>query len=233
VRAFATTAIDPFPQLLLAPALAIPRALDLAGLTIDQIDVFEVHEAFAAQVLATLACLSSPDFARQRLGRDEPVGSIPADRLNPNGRCALARDALRRSLTRHTQLDRDRASVCRHGRPAHHRRHQRAAARQEALCTDLHLCGRRHGRRVHSRATRPVVVQIIQTIIRLDEFVLFRRRILDFRVVCFPRSFHYRELPPESEMNTARFCLFALCAILIAALGAGACFSNEMGVRLL
>ena len=43
-------AIDPFPQLLLAPAIAIPRCLDKAGLTLKDIDVFEIHEAFAAQV---------------------------------------------------------------------------------------------------------------------------------------------------------------------------------------
>eukprot|EP00698_Gefionella_okellyi_P013608 TRINITY_DN3737_c0_g1_i2.p1 TRINITY_DN3737_c0_g1~~TRINITY_DN3737_c0_g1_i2.p1 ORF type:complete len:330 (+),score=84.35 TRINITY_DN3737_c0_g1_i2:429-1418(+) len=85
MRSFVTTAIDPFPQLLLAPAMAIPRALDAAGLTLDQIDLFEIHEAFAAQVLATLKCLASDEFARTQLGRDKAVGVVPMEKVNPNG----------------------------------------------------------------------------------------------------------------------------------------------------
>ena len=50
VLAYVKTAVDPFPQLLLAPALAIPAALQKSGLALEDIDVFEIHEAFAAQV---------------------------------------------------------------------------------------------------------------------------------------------------------------------------------------
>lgn len=77
--------VDPFPQLLLAPALAIPKALDDAGLTLDDIDFVEMHEAFAAQVLSTTACLASETFCKKKLGRDKPVGMIPANKLNING----------------------------------------------------------------------------------------------------------------------------------------------------
>jgi acetyl-CoA acyltransferase len=85
VRSYATTAIDPFPELLLAPTLAIPKALDNAGLTLNDIDIVEMHEAFAAQVLATIACLASKQFCKERLGRDEPVGEIDPRKVNVNG----------------------------------------------------------------------------------------------------------------------------------------------------
>jgi acetyl-CoA acyltransferase len=60
-------------------------ALDRAGLTLDQIDVIDVHEAFAAQVLAVKAAFASDDFAREHLGRDRAIGVIPDDKLNPYG----------------------------------------------------------------------------------------------------------------------------------------------------
>ena len=77
--------VDPFPQLLLAPAVAIPKCLDEANLSIDDIDIFEIHEAFAAQVLSTTACLASTEFCRKKLGRDRPIGNIPLSKINPNG----------------------------------------------------------------------------------------------------------------------------------------------------
>lgn len=85
MRSYVTTAIDPFPQLLLAPAMAIPRALDMAGLRLEDMDIIEMHEAFAAQVLATTKCLASKPFANTYLHREEPVGTVDATRLNPNG----------------------------------------------------------------------------------------------------------------------------------------------------
>lgn len=81
----ATTAVDPFPQLLLAPAIAIPRVLDNANLSVDDIDMFEIHEAFAAQVLSTTACLASDQFAQKRLGKEKAVGLVPPQKLNING----------------------------------------------------------------------------------------------------------------------------------------------------
>ena len=71
--------------LLMAPAYAVPRMLDRAGLSLQDFDFYEVHEAFASQVLATLAAWESVDFAKDRLGRDEPLGALDRSRLNVNG----------------------------------------------------------------------------------------------------------------------------------------------------
>ena len=81
------SAIDPFPQLLLAPVLAWPHVLRKAGLKASDIDLFEIHEAFAAQVLVTIKCLQSADFAKKHLNTDKPVLDQPFDmsKLNVNG----------------------------------------------------------------------------------------------------------------------------------------------------
>ncbi|MEV4491019.1 acetyl-CoA C-acetyltransferase [Micromonospora coxensis] len=71
--------------LLMAPAYAVPRMLTRAGLTLQDFDYYEIHEAFASQVLATLAAWESPEFCKDRLGLDAPLGSIDRDRLNVNG----------------------------------------------------------------------------------------------------------------------------------------------------
>ena len=71
--------------LLMAPAYAVPRMLDRAGLKLADFDFYEIHEAFAAQVLCTLRAWEDPEFCRERLGRDEPLGAIDRERLNVNG----------------------------------------------------------------------------------------------------------------------------------------------------
>jgi acetyl-CoA C-acetyltransferase len=71
--------------LLMAPAYAVPRMLTRAGLTLQDFDFYEIHEAFASQVLATLAAWEDPDFAKTRLGLDEPLGAIDRTKLNVNG----------------------------------------------------------------------------------------------------------------------------------------------------
>ena len=71
--------------LLMAPAYAVPRMLDRAGLTLADFDFYEIHEAFASQVLATLKAWEDPVFAKERLGRDEPLGKIDRAKLNVNG----------------------------------------------------------------------------------------------------------------------------------------------------
>lgn len=76
---------DPGDELLLGPAYAIPQVLDAAGLTLDDIDVFELHEAFAGQVLAVLAALDADSFATDTLNRTSAVGEIPMDKLNTRG----------------------------------------------------------------------------------------------------------------------------------------------------
>ncbi len=71
--------------LLMAPAYAVPRLLDRRGLSLQDFDLYEIHEAFAATVLATLAAWEDPEFTRDRLGRDEPLGSIDRAKLNVAG----------------------------------------------------------------------------------------------------------------------------------------------------
>ncbi|MET8249715.1 acetyl-CoA C-acetyltransferase [Micromonospora sp. NPDC005197] len=71
--------------LLMAPAYAVPRMLARAGLTLQDFDYYEIHEAFASQVLATLAAWESPEFCKDRLGLDAPLGSIDREKLNVNG----------------------------------------------------------------------------------------------------------------------------------------------------
>jgi len=75
----------PKGELLLGPAYTISRLLKEADLTLDDIDVFEIHEAFAGQVLANLAALQDPTFCKNQLGLDQPVGEIPLEKINTQG----------------------------------------------------------------------------------------------------------------------------------------------------
>ncbi|MEP7155042.1 MAG: acetyl-CoA C-acyltransferase [Betaproteobacteria bacterium] len=79
-------AVDIFHEgLLMAPAYAIPRLLARNGLTYDNIDLWEIHEAFAAQVLCNVAALESESFLREKAGINNPMGKFPWERWNPNG----------------------------------------------------------------------------------------------------------------------------------------------------
>jgi acetyl-CoA C-acetyltransferase len=83
-----TAAIDHVHKregLLMAPAYAMPRLLDRVGRSLEDFDFYEIHEAFAAQVLCTLKAWEDPAFCKERLGRDGPLGSIDRERLNVNG----------------------------------------------------------------------------------------------------------------------------------------------------
>ena len=71
--------------LLMAPAYAVPRMLERNGLTFADFDFFEIHEAFASQVLSTLAAWESPVFCKERLGLDAPLGAIDRSKLNVKG----------------------------------------------------------------------------------------------------------------------------------------------------
>jgi len=72
-------------DLLGAPLYAVPRLLDRNGLSLQDFDFYEIHEAFASQVLMTLKAWQDPDFCAERLGRDEPLGAIDPERINVNG----------------------------------------------------------------------------------------------------------------------------------------------------
>lgn len=85
VRAYAYSAQDPGEELLLGPAYATPKALKNAGVKLSDIDVFEFHEAFAAQMLANLYCLESDNFAKEKLGLKQRVGEVPREKLNAWG----------------------------------------------------------------------------------------------------------------------------------------------------
>ena len=81
----ALVALEPLEELLVGPAVAIPKALERAGLALGDVDVVELHEAFAGQVLAVLALLDDAEFARTRLGRTAAAGTIAGARLNAWG----------------------------------------------------------------------------------------------------------------------------------------------------
>ncbi|MEM1177020.1 MAG: acetyl-CoA C-acyltransferase FadI [Acidobacteriota bacterium] len=85
IRSYAYAALDPGTQLLQGPAYAAPQALDRAGLKLSSMDLVEMHEAFAAQVLSNMKALASKKFAQDELGRSEAVGEIDLDRFNVNG----------------------------------------------------------------------------------------------------------------------------------------------------
>ncbi|WP_155548185.1 acetyl-CoA C-acetyltransferase [Amycolatopsis camponoti] len=71
--------------LLMAPAYAVPRMLTRAGLSLQDFDFYEIHEAFASQVLATLKAWEDPAFAKEKLDLDAPLGAIDRAKLNVNG----------------------------------------------------------------------------------------------------------------------------------------------------
>jgi acetyl-CoA acyltransferase len=85
LRSWAYVGVDPRDQLLLGPALAMPMALERAGLALGDVDLVDLHEAFAAQVLSVTKMLGSRAFARERLGRDDAVGEVDPARLNVHG----------------------------------------------------------------------------------------------------------------------------------------------------
>ena len=85
LKNFAYTAQDPVEELLLGPAFSISKLLSKAKLELTDIGVLEIHEAFAAQMLANIDCLESDKFAKNRLGLDSAVGKIDMDKLNRHG----------------------------------------------------------------------------------------------------------------------------------------------------
>jgi acetyl-CoA C-acetyltransferase len=88
LTAYETAAVDYVhggEGLLMAPAYAVARMLEREGLTLQDFDFYEVHEAFASQVLATLKAWEDPVFCKERLGLDAPLGSVDRTRLSVNG----------------------------------------------------------------------------------------------------------------------------------------------------
>ncbi len=85
LRSYAYAALDPRDQLLQGPAYAAPVALDRAGLGLADMDLVDMHEAFAVQVLSNVQAFASRKFAEEKLGRKEPLGEVDPERLNVNG----------------------------------------------------------------------------------------------------------------------------------------------------
>ncbi|MEZ5407530.1 MAG: acetyl-CoA C-acyltransferase FadI [Acidimicrobiales bacterium] len=85
VRSTAFTAVDPAGQLLIGPVHATPIALDRAGVVLADIDLIDMHEAFAAQMLTVLRMFGSDSYAQQHLGRDKALGEVDMSLLNVNG----------------------------------------------------------------------------------------------------------------------------------------------------
>ena len=101
LRAYAYAATDPGDQLLQGPAYAAPVALDRAGLSLADMDVVEMHEAFAAQVLSNLQAFASRKFAEEKLGRSEPLGGDRPGPAQPQRRLDPARSPVRRHRRPH------------------------------------------------------------------------------------------------------------------------------------
>lgn len=85
IRAHAVAAVDPGWQLLMGPALAVPRALERAGITLRDVGLIEMHEAFASQVLSNIQAFESRAWAEEHLGRAEPIGEVNLDIVNVAG----------------------------------------------------------------------------------------------------------------------------------------------------
>lgn len=85
IRSYAYAALDPGTQLLQGPAYAAPQALDRAGLKLSSMDLVEMHEAFAAQILSNMKAYASKKFAQEELGRSDAMGEVDLDRFNVNG----------------------------------------------------------------------------------------------------------------------------------------------------
>lgn len=84
-RSWSYVSIDPADQLLIGPAIAMPRACARAGVSLRDVDLVDIHEAFAAQVLCVLRAMDSDQFAKERIGVDKAVGAPDPAKLNIHG----------------------------------------------------------------------------------------------------------------------------------------------------
>ncbi|MGB5264960.1 MAG: acetyl-CoA C-acyltransferase FadI [Polyangiales bacterium] len=85
IRSYAFAALDPAGQLLMGPSYATPIALDRAGIKLSDLDLLDMHEAFAAQILSNTQAFESKDWAEKNIGRSEKIGDIDWDKFNVTG----------------------------------------------------------------------------------------------------------------------------------------------------
>ncbi|MEE8409735.1 MAG: acetyl-CoA C-acyltransferase FadI [Myxococcota bacterium] len=111
VKSWGFAALDPSWQLLMGPSFATPLALDRAGMKLADLDLIDIHEAFAAQVLSNLQAFASKDWAKKHLNRSEAIGEVDEDKLNIYGGSIslghpFAATGARQALTMARELDR-------------------------------------------------------------------------------------------------------------------------------
>lgn len=111
LKSYAFAGLDPNWQLLMGPAFATPLALDRAGMTLNDIDLVDMHEAFAAQILSNVQAFASDEFARKRLGRKKAIGEIDDAKFNIYGGSIsighpFAATGARQIMTMANELDR-------------------------------------------------------------------------------------------------------------------------------
>jgi len=85
IRSYAFAALDPAGQLLMGPSYASPLALDRAGVKVSDLDLIDMHEAFAAQILSNTQAFESAEWSQKHLGRSEKIGEIDWDKFNVTG----------------------------------------------------------------------------------------------------------------------------------------------------
>jgi len=85
IRSYAYSASNPDSELLTSSVYAVVKALDRAGITLGDVDLVEMHEAFSAQVISSIKALSSKGFTKEKLGRSQAVGEIDMERFNVSG----------------------------------------------------------------------------------------------------------------------------------------------------
>ena len=85
IRSYAFAALDPAGQLLMGPSYATPLALDRAGIELSDLDLVDMHEAFAAQILSNTQAFESKEWSEKHLGRSEKIGDIDWDKFNVTG----------------------------------------------------------------------------------------------------------------------------------------------------
>ena len=85
IRSYAFAALDPAGQLLMGPSYASPIALDRAGIAVSDLDLIDMHEAFAAQILSNTQAFESKEWSEKNLGRSEKIGDIDWDKFNVTG----------------------------------------------------------------------------------------------------------------------------------------------------
>ncbi len=85
IRSYAFAALDPAGQLLMGPSYATPIALDRAGIKLSDLDLVDMHEAFAAQILSNTQAFESKEWAEKNIGRSEKIGDIDWDKFNVTG----------------------------------------------------------------------------------------------------------------------------------------------------